>query len=73
MTAFRRYDNFTIEDQMRGRQIPGGLNERGKTLGPVVAAPGEKANVVFALVQLQPVAVEFDFMKPLIAARDLLA
>jgi hypothetical protein len=28
-----------------------------------------KANVVFALVQLQPIAVEFDFMKPLIACK----
>jgi hypothetical protein len=38
-----------------------------------MAAPGVKANIVFALVQLQSIAVEFDFVKPLIADRHFVA
>src|SRR5581483_2967648 len=38
-----------------------------KPLAPIVAASRERLNVQSILVELEPVAVEFDFVEPIIA------
>ena len=43
-----------------------------KTFSPIIAAPGKNLNVIIDDVQLNAIAVEFDFVNPTFAARDTL-
>src|SRR5690242_17291454 len=73
MTAFGRYDYIAVKDEVRCGQVPCGFNEQTEAFSPIVPPPGVNPYIVFALVQLDAITVELDFVNPLFTARHLVA
>jgi hypothetical protein len=51
--------------------VPRVGRDLSETVGPVVAAPGEHLDGGVPEMDLDPVAIELDFMEPAAAARHL--
>ena len=66
-TAFVDDDHFAIDDRLAGNIH--GAGDQGKPFRPVQPVAGEDFPPPLVQVDLDPVAVEFDFMKPLIPSR----
>ena len=62
-------DHFPVEDRLIGDIQRAG--DHGKPLRPVQPVAGEHPLLPLVEVDLDPVAVELDFMKPLVAGRHL--
>jgi hypothetical protein len=66
------HDDLAIDDRRTGTDVPGVVGDFAEAFCPVVAAPSEDLDGLVGEVDLHPVAVEFDLVKPAVAAGDLL-
>jgi hypothetical protein len=68
--AFRRWnDHFAIDDRGTGIAMPGVGRDFLEAVGPVVAAASKHLNRRVRDVDLNAVAVEFDFVYPAVTGR----
>jgi hypothetical protein len=63
------YD-LVVDDRRTGGDVQCVVGDLPETLGPVVAAPGKDLHRFIDEMDLHPVAVELDFVKPSLAGRD---
>ena len=59
-----RHDDLAIDDRGTGADVPGIVGDLLEAFGPVVAAPGEDLDGLVGEVDLDPIAVELDLVKP---------
>jgi hypothetical protein len=70
--AFVGRDNhLAVEDDAMCHQLAGGRDDVAEAVGPVVTAAGKHAGARVALVQLGAIAVELDFVNPVVAGGRL--
>jgi hypothetical protein len=61
-------DYFAVDDRRTRLDVPGVRRDLPKAVGPVVAAPGKDFHRGFSQMDLNPVAIELDFVDPALAA-----
>jgi hypothetical protein len=62
--------SLAIDDELGLPDLPGGLHDPRIPAGPVVAALAEQPHPVADALNTKPVAVVFDLVEPVAAARD---
>ena len=66
-----RHDDLAVDDRRGRLDVPGVVGDLLEAVGPVVAAPGEDLDRLVGQVDLDPVAVELDFVDPARSGRHL--
>src|SRR3954469_875909 len=64
-------DDLAVDDRRPGTNVPCVGSDFLETMSPVVAASGEDPDLGIAEMDLDAVAVEFDFVNPPVAPRNL--
>jgi hypothetical protein len=65
-------DDLAVDDRRAGLDVPGVVRDLLEAVDPVMAAPGEDFDRLVGQMDLDPVAVEFDFVDPARPGRHLL-
>src|SRR4051812_6426193 len=63
-----RDDHLAVNDRLVSLDVPSSQGHPFEPLRPIMSSAGEQSHTPFVDVELQPIAVVFDFMHPLIAA-----
>ena len=66
------HDDLAVDDGGARLDVPSVVGDLLEAVGPVVAAAGENLDRLVGEVDLDPVAVELDFVNPALSGRHLL-
>ena len=67
-----RHHDLAVDDGGARLDVPGIVGDLLEAVGPVVAPPGEDLGRLVGQMDLDPVAVELDFVNPALSGRHLL-
>jgi hypothetical protein len=59
-----RHHDLAVDHRRRGLDVPGVVADFFESMRPIMAAPGEDLDGLVGQVNLDPVAIELDFVNP---------